>query len=340
MFAEWLEARRGYLSGWRAQAPRRSGIRVFRYHGVVEAKVDPVLDRNQHLVSVFRAHVEYLRRFRVLGMDELVEELRTPENSRQPAAMVTFDDGFANNVLAAEILARRRIPWCLFVPSGEIGPCRAMWPVELSLLLLRGRAERIQALGRSWSLSGRGERERAFQEMRALLKRSIAAPQRREELASLREQFPPGESERLVAEFPSLRMLTWDELAQLSGAGVEIGSHGCHHELHNSVQPEVIRKDELARSRIDLEARLGRPCRAFAYPNGDFLDTSAQEAERAGYALAFTTRTATINGANRAEPFLLPRISAAGSLHSFARDCWWDRPRAAPPDAARVGTRA
>jgi peptidoglycan/xylan/chitin deacetylase (PgdA/CDA1 family) len=327
MFAEWVEASRGYLSGWKWRSARRRGIRVFRYHGVVERKSDPVLDRNQHLLSVFQAQMDYLSRFRVLGMAELSAELDAPATNRRPAAMVTFDDGFFNNVMAAEVLARRRIPWCLFVPSGEVGPRRAMWSVETSFLVMRGRAEQIEALGRTWSLRTRPEREEAFRVLRAKLK-AVPAPLRLETMAALRMQFPAGESERLLEEFSHLRMLTWEELSGLASAGVEIGSHGLHHEIHHADQPAAVRERELARSRSEIEEHLGQPCSAFAYPNGNFVGTSAREAEAAGYQLAFTTETGTLEGKTRAQRFLLPRLCAPSSLRGFVRSFWWEDIRA------------
>jgi peptidoglycan/xylan/chitin deacetylase (PgdA/CDA1 family) len=335
MFADWVETTRGYFSGWKWRSARRRGIRVFRYHGVVEQKSDRVLDRNQHLLSVFRAQMDYLRRFRVIGMAELMAELgEAPSTDRRPTAMVTFDDGFFNNLLAAEVLSHRRIPWGLFVPSGEVGPRRTMWSVEVSLLLLRGRADQVTAFDRTWPLRTRQEREESFRVLRAKLK-AVPAPLRVETISSLREQFPAGESDRLLEEFPWLRMLTWEELEGLAAGGAEIGSHGLHHEIHHADQPAQIRERELVASRVEIERLVGRPCRTFAFPNGNFVDTSAREVEQAGYELAFTTETGTLEGKTRAQRFLLPRLSAPSSLHGFVRSFWWnDRATRRRPQAS------
>ena len=333
MFAEWIQARRGYLSGWKWSHVRRHGVRVFRYHGVVPEKRDPVLDRNQLPLEVFRAQMNFLRRFRVLSVAELVEGLAAGKLPSEPSAMVTFDDGFHNNVLAAEVMAARRIPWSLYVPPGEVGPSRAMWSVEMSLLVLLGRAASIEAFGRTWSLATRAEREKNFRELRARLK-AVPAPERIATVESLRQQFPAGESARLLDEHPQLRMLTWEELAELASAGVEIGSHGLHHEIHHAEQTADLRVRELVASRAELERRLGRRCRAFAYPNGNFVKTSPGEVEAAGYDAAFTTVSGALEGRSGADRFLLPRLSASGSLHGFARTFWWDGDRPARPSEA------
>lgn len=63
------------------------------------------------------------------------------------------------------------------------------------------------------------------------------------------------------------RLLSWDELADVAGAGVEIGNHSLiHHPL--DVLPPAQLRDEIVRSHDELEQRLQRPVRSFAYPHG------------------------------------------------------------------------
>ncbi len=331
-----LDIARGYLGGGLRGAVRRRGIRIFRYHGVVEKRIDPLLERNHHLLAVFAAQMAYFRRFRILDLEELLDALERPERARKaPTAVVTFDDGFANNLMVAEVMSRHRLPWCLFVPVGEVGGNGVMWFDELSLLLLAGAARRVEALGTTWPLSNRGQRERAFQQLRPQLK-ALAAPAKREAMATIRAQFPPEESQRLIAHFPSLRMLTWRELAGLGNAGVEIGSHGVDHDLHHAAQPRAERLRELCESRRELETRLSRPCRAFAFPNGDFVPESPEEVASAGYAAAFTTESRSADATT--SRFLLPRFSAPKSLHRFVRVHWWEE-RAALKASAVAGAR-
>jgi peptidoglycan/xylan/chitin deacetylase (PgdA/CDA1 family) len=320
MRVQWISTTRGYLSGLRHDGGKRKGIRVFCYHGVIERKTDRV-ERNLHLLSEFREHLRFLRRFRILSLTDLVPELSTNKKDDPPAAVITFDDGYANNLLAAEVLSANHLPWTVFVATGAIGRENSIWTVELSLLLLHGQAERIEVFDRCWPLNSPDEREAAFQSIRYPLK-AMAADLRKQTMDSIRQQFPRGESQRLLGKFPSLQMLSWEEVRQLAGAGVEIGSHGVNHEIHNHAQPESIRRFELLQSKVELESQLGRSCSFLAFPNGDFTLSSADEARDAGYKLAFTTQTKTIlPGAN---PYTLPRLVPYGRLRSFARNFYWE----------------
>ncbi|GAA2582884.1 polysaccharide deacetylase family protein [Winogradskya consettensis] len=63
------------------------------------------------------------------------------------------------------------------------------------------------------------------------------------------------------------KLLTWDELAEVADAGVEIANHSLvHHPL--DVLPAAQLREEVTRSKDELEQRLGRRVRGFAYPHG------------------------------------------------------------------------
>jgi peptidoglycan/xylan/chitin deacetylase (PgdA/CDA1 family) len=62
-------------------------------------------------------------------------------------------------------------------------------------------------------------------------------------------------------------LLDWAQLAEVAAAGVEIGNHSLvHHPL--DVLPAAQLRDEVVRSHDELEQRLGRRVRSFAYPHG------------------------------------------------------------------------
>ena len=112
------------------------GVGIYCYHGLVQKGQDKQLERNFRSVSDFREHVQFFRRHGVMALDDLTHSLAQGDGSDRRRAVITFDDGYANNLLAAEILAEAKLPWCLFVSTAAMGRQKAIWPVELSLLLL------------------------------------------------------------------------------------------------------------------------------------------------------------------------------------------------------------
>lgn len=84
------------------------------------------------------------------------------------------------------------------------------------------------------------------------------------------------------------RLLTWDQVEEMSAYGIEFGSHTCTHPELTKV-PADLCKAEVTRSRQDLQARLGREIVSFCYPRGDLNTEVIQMVEEAGYGCAVVT---------------------------------------------------
>lgn len=66
-------------------------------------------------------------------------------------------------------------------------------------------------------------------------------------------------------DFKGRRCLTWTQVRELAGAGVEFGSHTASHPQLHGLAPEA-REDEISRSKAVIEQRLGRRADGFCYP--------------------------------------------------------------------------
>jgi hypothetical protein len=66
-------------------------------------------------------------------------------------------------------------------------------------------------------------------------------------------------------------MLTWDEVKEMSAEGISFGSHTQTHPIMTTIPADEARR-EILDSKTQIETHLGRECRAFAYPNGDWND--------------------------------------------------------------------
>lgn len=292
-----------------------SPISILSYHGLVEKKTDSLLERNFHTIKEFRSHIQVLKRLPAMPLPEVENQYHSRWMERHfPAICITFDDGYANNLLAAGILEEARLPFSIFVSTGTMSRMQTIWTVELSLLLLHGQANQVEMLGRPFPLLTREQRVLAFEGVRKEWKQ-LPAESRRKELDHLRQQFPSGETERLLTRFPGFGMMTPAEAGQLANAGVTIGSHGVWHELHHEKQSQDVIQAELSQSRQTLEMQLGRPCRYFAFPNGDTNSNSLSDLEKAGYRIGLTTRQGRAGEENH--PLQLPRLEPPAVLHRF-----------------------
>ena len=193
----WLQSWQARLAGFARGDTRREGVRIFCYHGIVERKTDAHLERNFHLRDTFTEHIRFLRQFRLLSLAELLEELSAKGDDSRPAAVVTFDDGYANNLLAAEIMGQARLPWTMFLTTGALGRDGIIPLIELSLLLLHGQARNLESLGQTFPLPDTNRRLAAFRVIRAHLK-TLPANQREQSLAAIRARFDCRQTRCLV----------------------------------------------------------------------------------------------------------------------------------------------
>lgn len=84
------------------------------------------------------------------------------------------------------------------------------------------------------------------------------------------------------------QLLTWDQVQEMAAYGIEFGSHTCSHPELTSIPTEQCR-EEITRSRIDLQVRLGRDVVSFSYPRGDLNTEVIQIVEEAGFGCAVVT---------------------------------------------------
>ena len=87
---------------------------------------------------------------------------------------------------------------------------------------------------------------------------------------------------------PEEAICDWDDLRELQRSGVSIQSHGASHRPLSQLDLDEQRQ-ELVRSKAELEAGLGSPVNLFAFPYGDGgTDPRAMSGalERAGYQAA------------------------------------------------------
>jgi peptidoglycan/xylan/chitin deacetylase (PgdA/CDA1 family) len=79
-----------------------------------------------------------------------------------------------------------------------------------------------------------------------------------------------------------LEPLDWEQIRSLGEAGWEIGSHTRTHPRLTGLDDDDL-ASELGDSRVELERRLGQPCRAISYPYGDVDERVISAARDAGY---------------------------------------------------------
>jgi peptidoglycan/xylan/chitin deacetylase (PgdA/CDA1 family) len=247
---------------------------VLLYHRVAEVAHDPW--GLAVAPARFAEQLEALaKRFSPVPLRELAARMDAGGLPPRSVAL-TFDDGYRDNLEAAEpLLARYGVPATIFVVSWYVGAGREFWWDELEAL---------------------SEPER-FRELHAELQ-VLPHDERMARVAAMRDDV-----DRRTTPVQTLRE---EELAQLAASEVvEIGSHTVTH----AALPVLERKDrldEMRASRERLEQLTGAPVRGLSYPYGSWDAETAECAEEAGFEYACTSAREVVGGGTTR--FAIPRF--------------------------------
>ncbi len=281
---------------------RRSGSLILCYHRVAEGSGDPF-----HLCVTPRNFAAQLDEIARHGEPSTLAELHTP--SRRPRVVVTFDDGYADNLINALPIAEAKgIPITVFVTSGVLGDARSGFWWDRLGTLLRSRPSGIREICLPTSEGtvqvGLGSSS-ASDDLQAVRRHLLPLPVTdiHRVLDAVSEQWgtpaPPP---------PDARPLTPSELVELASSEVvTIGAHTVDHvRLRGLPAPE--QQQTISSSKHELERLSGQPISHFAYPFGgpdSFDDQSVDAVRSAGFETACTTIPG--NARPTANPHRLPR---------------------------------
>ncbi len=245
----------------------------------------------------------------------------------RPAAIVTFDDGYADNAtIALPILEEENVPATFFVSVGAVESGREFWWDELERWLLTDASlPNPVEIGagadrRAWPTKTAKDRQKLYDALHARLR--ATAPARRERLLEeLRHTVGCVASPR-----PSHRPLTTAEISRLGQSRwASVGAHGVSHTPFAALSLGE-QRDELQMSRERLQSWSGAEVTTFSFPFGgkrDFTRDSVRLAREAGF------RRVAANAPGRvhrwSDRFVVPRFLVrdwdgdrfASELHRF-----------------------
>jgi len=129
-------------------------------------------------------------------------------------------------------------------------------------------------------------------------------------------------------------LLNATQIRELRAGGIDFGSHGVSHRRLAELD-EAGMRDEIVRSKAELETLLGEAVRHFCYPYGSHNRAVVETTREAGYASGVTCLRASATPAF--DPLALPR--KAISFGDSALGFWWKVQMKHAPKAEPVSWR-
>ena len=243
-----------------------SGLLVFLFHSLFRDEQEVALNCVDPLqrttVDQFRSFVEYYldHDYRFIGPDDLASGL----DPGGKYALISFDDGYYNNVLALPVLEEHRAPALFFISTEHVAEHKGFWWD----VLYRERIARGASPGRVCR-EGLGLKSKTSEQIEV----------------ELRAEFG---DDAFIPRGDIDRPFTPAELRDFARAPyVYLGNHTANHAILTNYTPDEVRA-QIRMAQESLTELTGVCPRAIAYPNGAYSDAIVRTCRDLGLELGFT----------------------------------------------------
>ena len=316
----------GHMQMLKHTVQNRLGARglILLYHRISNNPLDP--QRLAVSPENFSAQLQVLcQATQPIPLDELHHRLKTRTRHDRPLSVVTFDDGYADNLeQAAPILARHSVPATVFVATAALNPHYEFYWDALARVLLRpGLPPRLSlnigGTSHTWIFP---EGSNGPESWNVKEPPSHTAHHAYLQITEMMMYLPQAEREDVLSQLfgrfgisrkPSQenRTLSEDELHHLTSSGlITAGAHSENHPVLSNL-PRGQQALEIWESRDRLARIVGQPVNAFSYPYGRIQDYSPQTVQliqSGGFTCACSNFPRLAN--RWTDPFQLPRFIA------------------------------
>jgi peptidoglycan/xylan/chitin deacetylase (PgdA/CDA1 family) len=278
-------------------------LSILIFHRVLP-QPDPLLHSDPD-VQRFDQLVDWITHwFNVLPLGEAIERLKHGQLPAR-ALSITFDDGYADNLLhAVPILLKHKAHATFFITTGYVDG-RLMWNDVIIESVRSAQAPLIDL-----SFLGLGSvAATTIDDKRRVIAQAIASIMHlsQPEIADAVGRI----CENCAGTLPRNLMMTPSQLREMAGKGMALGAHTISHPILTRLSDNDVTR-EIADSRDFLSGLTGAPIELFAYPNGklgrDYYPKHAQIVRDLGFSAALTTNWGVSGMAS--DLFQLPRFTA------------------------------
>lgn len=292
--------------------------RVLFWHGI-DSKVQNDVETEIIDVEVFEKQIKYLNKYyEVISIEEFEKRFLTNSFTNNEVVL-TFDDGYANNLYVVEpILNKYNLPYTVFISTEHIATGQ-YYPTSVNRIIVKGSGLKkisLPSQNISFSIETENDINNTVDSISNLLK-TLTLKRVREITNDLINNVSKDKWLELQEKYNSVRPMNWDEVIELSNRkNVTIGSHCKYHICcHDNQDLEEIERQILESKQI-IEDKLKIECNYFAYPNGDYTNSSNAIVRQAGYKMGFSIqKELSINNNN--DLAVIPRIGVPQGINTF-----------------------
>lgn len=247
---------------------KRKSTLIFLFHGVNEnEKFDVINYTNKHIN--YKKFEEYLKFFKKngynLSIDELVYCLSNNINPPDNSYVITFDDGFKNNLtVASEILDKHNLKATFYLTTNFIENNENSWIDEIEFFVENNPFYEIELENKKISFTNNLNSKINFlNKIRKIIKGNINID------SDYFKKFFKKKNLISSKNYPSIfEKMSWQDVQKLLRNPLfTIGGHSHGHKIFTSMKEKEMQND-INKSIFLFKKRLNLNLRHYSYPEG------------------------------------------------------------------------
>ena len=293
-------------------------LTVLNYHRIIDSSIDGFCTFKPNVSAtpeMFALQMDYVKKnYNVISVEHLSAWLRRKETLPPHPAIITFDDGYFDNLeYAYPILKERGLSAVIFLTTNYMGSSMPFYWDHVAYCICHTKKDRVHLPSGDHLLwTNSASRDKAVNTWVHSVK-YLTSNEKQRAIDGLSVDLDIAVPENA---FDGLYM-TWDQVRELSVSGIEFGAHTTTHPILTRVPLSQV-EAELSVSKRRVQEETGKPVISFAYPNGgasDFSPEIVRLVEKTGFDLAFTLIPGpTSFHAVKKNPFTIRRVFVGQSV--------------------------
>ena len=281
---------------------------VFMLHRVLPENLRIKYDYNKDLAispEALESFIKLLHRkgFKFVSLDELSEKLESRKWGKDKYICFTLDDGYRDNItFGLPIFEKHQVPFAIYVTNCFPNGNAHFWWYWLEEKVKN--EEEITFREKTYLIKSEEEKLSAYNTISEQIKN--CSPIEREELIT---NFFNKTTSSIEKECEELA-LNWEELIAISTHPlITLGSHTSNHYSLAHLSEFEMQK-EIGGGKIELEEKIEKEIRHFAYPYGSLKDANDREfnfIKSLGFKTATLNHPGNVFSSSLSNRFLLPR---------------------------------
>jgi len=300
------------------RSPADHRLMILMYHDLIEdnAQLADWRQNGKPSRTQFEAHARYLKKhYRVLSVEQAMEEIRHKGKLEEKTAAITFDDGFSSVYeIAYPVLRKYELPATVFLLTDWINRRMSLWWVTLNDLidkcdlnsLSMNDLDGLLGFPISREINGITDEIKIRIRLNHIIMVYLKAKEDGVRIAIMDDLKELMVSDSNLAASEET-VLDWDQIKEMASNRIRFGAHTCSHINLEFADMQTAER-EIVNSKKEIEKHLSAEVKGFAYPYGMALKAYSRLAPILNKnGLDYACTACTGNNDHNSDPYLLRR---------------------------------